>query len=115
MASTNTLNLLNYKNCKRCGHPFATVLDYNFCPKCSKESDEKLATVQTYLKSCPTTTIEELSKSCGVTENELITWLREDKIKLAISSPIVLACDMCGERILSGRLCNKCKMQLTAR
>ena len=108
----NNLNLLNFKNCKRCGKPFSTVLQYIICPSCMEEELQRFNRTRDYIYATPKATEEDIITACDITKDELTRWIREEKIKLSDESPISYPCEACGAKIRRGHFCLDCKIAL---
>lgn len=111
----NNLNLLNFKNCKRCGKPFSTVLQYTICPACMEEENKRFNRTRDYIYSTPLATEEDITNACDITKEELMRWIREEKIQLAEDSPISYPCESCGTKIRRGHFCLDCKIALQSK
>ena len=57
--------------------------------------------------------VGEISENCGVTNNQIRQWIREERLTFGDDSPIGIDCEGCGAIIKSGRFCPKCKTDLT--
>lgn len=113
--NNNTLSMLNFRNCKRCGKPFSTALNYTICPKCMDEEAKRFDRTRDFIYSNPGSTEVEIVSNCDITADELARWIREEKIVLSEESPISYPCEACGKRIQRGHFCLDCKVQLQSR
>lgn len=110
--SDNTLNLLNFRNCKRCNKPFSTILDYTICPVCIDKENQDFNRTRDYIYANPSTTKEDAISNCKIAEVDLDRWIREERIVLSENSPISYPCDACGTKIRNGHFCIDCKIKL---
>lgn len=110
---------MNLRNCPECGKLF--VYNHrNLCPECLKKDEEDFDIVRDFLYKNPKATVEEISKKTGVSSKSILEFLKEGRLMLRSNNVnIILSCELCGEPIVSGRLCEKCskkfKRGLTSR
>lgn len=100
------------RNCKKCGKLFNYVGGLPICPNCKEEAEKKFQDVKQYLRENPRSDIKEVSEKCGVDQNQIQQWIREERLMFSEDSPIKIPCEKCGALIQSGKYCNKCKDSL---
>ena len=61
---------------------------------------------------CYRALLNDISENCGVTNNQIKQWIREERLTFGEDSPIGIDCEGCGTMIKSGRFCAKCKNDL---
>lgn len=62
-----------------------------------------------YIYDTPQATIEEVSENTKVPVATVLEYLKEGRLMLRESNVnLLLECELCGEPILTGRLCEKC-------
>jgi len=105
---------IQYKNCKRCGKPFSTILDYNICPDCTKEEERRFQRARDFIFDNNSAKMDEVIEFCNVTRTELTRWIREERLVLAEDSPLLLPCENCNTPIHGGRFCYACKKKFYA-
>jgi len=99
---------MELKNCPECGKLFVYV-HRNLCPDCLKKDEENFEQVREYLNNNPKATIEEVSKGTDVPVKKILGYLKEGRLILQSNNVnITLNCEICGEPILTGRICAKC-------
>ena len=113
--SSNTLNLLNFRNCKRCGKAFSTMLDYTVCPTCMEQETQRFNRTRDYIYNHGDASEEDIIEHCHITADELSRWIREEKITLGENSNIKYPCESCGSLISGGHFCLDCKLKLHAK
>ena len=102
------------KQCVMCNRLFDDYLDlYKTCPDCRKEEAELLRKVKDYLWDFPGTTEAKLRELFGVTHQQVIKWLREERLEITPDSSIKLTCRRCGSMILKGKYCPDCTKRVS--
>ena len=103
---------MNVKNCRKCGKVFNYIGGMPICPQCREELEKKFDTVKEYIREHKGASVLEVSKECEVEEAQIRQWVREERLEFDTGSGIGVVCESCGVAISSGRLCDKCKMNL---
>lgn len=105
-------------NCKICGHIFNDSLGKKICRECSRLDDEKFLAVREYLYANPKSKINEVIEGVyeeyeiDITGQELIGYVRAGRLILTSENAnIFIICESCGEKIATGRICDKCRSQ----
>lgn len=104
---------MEIKNCKRCNRIFNYIAGKMICPACKDEMEAQFGGVKDYMSEHKNAGINEISENCGVTNNQIRQWIREERLTFGEDSPIGIDCEGCGTIIKSGRFCAKCKTDLT--
>lgn len=102
---------MELKNCSKCGRVFA----YNgidVCSRCSSNDEEDFKKVKEYLYDHPGATVSEVSEETGVTEKQILRYLRESRIEIREADNCLLDCERCGKAIRSGRFCDECVISM---
>ena len=110
---------MKLRNCPQCGKLFV----YNhrsLCPECLKKDEEGFDKVRDFIHNNPQASLEDVSKATEVSTKNILEYLKEGRLMLRNNNVnILLNCELCGEPILSGRICEKCggkfKSELTSR
>jgi len=103
---------MELRNCPVCGKLFVYV-HRNLCPDCLKRDEEDYEKVREFINNNPRATIEEASEGTEVPVKKILEYLKEGRLILQTNNVnIILNCEMCGEPILTGRLCAKCSSKL---
>jgi hypothetical protein len=72
---------------------------------------EKFDQVRDYIMANPKATIAQISEANEVKPSKLLEWVRQDRLEFSEDSKHAwLACEKCGTKIKSGKLCNRCKI-----
>jgi len=100
------------RNCPECGKVFVYVTR-NLCPECAAKEEELFRKVKDYLYEVPGATMEEIYEKTGVPPKKILEFLREGRLILKKENVnLILHCEMCGQPILTGRLCDKCSREM---
>ena len=95
--------------CRKCGKKFESkTLTDGFCHECLAEFLDKYHLVREYLWEHPGSNASEISKACEVSVHQVMEWVREDRFMLTNDSKVFIYCEVCGVKITSGRLCERC-------
>ncbi len=103
----------NIKNCARCGRMFNYIAGDVLCDNCKKEIEEKFQEVKKYIEENPGAGLKQIAEDCNCPTKQLKKWILEERLMFSDKSPIQITCENCGTRILTGRLCAKCKASVT--
>ncbi len=95
--------------CWNCHKVFYYMGGEELCPECKAKITEKFRVVKEYIYDHPGVKIPDVIESCGVTERQILRWLREERLSISDDSAIVLTCKNCGKPINSGMYCQDCK------
>ena len=99
------------KNCRNCGRMFSSKEGQEFCSKCRLEVEDHFKIVREFVYDNPGSTVKEVEDGTGVPREEILEYLREEKLELKQESA-ALNCQRCGKAIKSGRMCNACAREL---
>ena len=100
---------MNLRNCARCGKMFNYIGGQPICENCKKAVEEDFQKVKQYIIDNPAASLKEISEANEVTTKQIQQWIREERLMFSKDSPIQLLCEKCGEPIVTGRFCVKCK------
>ncbi len=103
---------MDVRTCRRCKKLYQHISGPEICPRCKRKEEEMFQVVKEYLRENPGATMQEVSEETEVPMYLIESFLRAGRLQVAPNSPIALACEMCGARILTGRFCNKCSNTL---
>ena len=101
----------DFRQCKWCGQ----IYQYTgsaFCGNCVRELDKDFTLIKELLYKQPGLTIPEVVEQTGVEEKIVFYLLKEGRLEMTAATT-VLRCESCGQPIRTGRLCAKCKEQLS--
>ena len=102
---------MELKNCVKCGRAFAYV-DSDLCSRCGGGDEDDFKKVKLYLYDHPGANVVEVSEETGVSEKQILRYLRENRIEIIEEDNLLLDCERCGVSIRSGRFCDKCTAEL---
>ena len=100
---------MNLRNCSRCGKMFNYIGGQPICEPCKKALEEDFQKVKKYIEENPGADIKKIAEDNEVPTKQIQQWIREERLMFSEGSPIKLQCENCGETILTGRFCAKCK------
>lgn len=99
------------KNCRNCGRMFSSKEGQEFCSKCRLEVEDHFKIVREFVYDNPGSTVKQVEDGTGVPREEILEYLREEKLELKQESA-ALNCQRCGKAIKSGRMCTACAHEL---
>lgn len=102
---------MNIKNCSLCGKIYQYVVGENICPKCKEEREEKFQEIKEFIRANGSVPIAVVAETFDIEEKVLRLWVREERLVFE-DGGIAIECEHCGAPIYSGRLCEKCKVEL---
>jgi len=102
---------LNVTNCPKCGRLMQKGF-LSICPHCHKETEEQYEKCRKYLRENRKCTLGELSEVTGVSTSQITKFIREGRISIAELANMSYACEMCGNSIREGHLCETCRSKL---
>ena len=100
---------MNLRNCSKCGKMFNYVQGPTICESCRKALEDSFQRVKQYIVDNPRASLKQISEDNEVTTKQIQQWIREERLMFAKDSPIKLLCEKCGDPIVTGRFCTKCK------
>ena len=100
---------MDLRICKRCNSLYNT--SFKFCPKCLEEIEEEFVIVRRYLFDHPNISIEELSEATDVDEKTILYLMKDGRLEYSHPST-GLKCEMCGQHISKGKMCDQCSDNL---
>lgn len=96
------------KSCSRCKKLFSYIAGKRICPEC-KENEEKLFDdVKNYIRDNPKANFKQIHQDLGASPKLLQEFIASGRLLLSDSSPLTLSCQICGELISKGKVCDKC-------
>ncbi len=100
------------RNCKKCGRLFSGEGNVYLCSRCNDDIDDEFTKVRTYIYDNPTCSVKEVSEGTDVPVDDILKWIREEKIILSAESSIGF-CERCGEPTHGSRFCDQCVRELS--
>lgn len=98
--------------CEKCHRLFESNTTENICPECKRNLETKFIVVKKYIRSNRSAGLNEVSSKCGITTNQLLKWVREERLFFDESSDVAIPCMNCGDLIKIGKYCPKCKTEM---
>ena len=96
-------------NCKICGKLFYYQYGPLICTKCMRILDEKFEKVKEYIYDNPGASVQTISEANDVSTQQIIKWVREERLEFTSDSIVGIDCEICGTMIKTGRFCKSCK------
>ena len=103
---------MDVRLCVGCKKMFQYIAGPTLCPRCRQKEEEMFQIVKDYLRENPGANMYEVSQATSVSAALIEKFLREGRLQVSPDSPIALACEKCGRRISTGRLCSECKKEI---
>ena len=104
---------MDVKNCKKCGKIFNYITGPVICPQCQEKTEETFQKVKEYIAANPGCTVASTADACEVEIQQIRQWLREERLTFASAEGSDLTCEVCGKPIMSGKLCDTCKLEVS--
>lgn len=97
------------RNCKKCGKVFQYTTGYPLCKDCRDKDEEEFRLVKDYIRDHPGIKIEDVAKALNVSPQQILRYLREERLEIPSQSDKFILCEFCGCMIKTGRFCENCK------
>jgi flagellar operon protein (TIGR03826 family) len=85
----------------------------NLCQPCIKDLEHEYEICVEYLRKNRGTTIQELSDVTEIPIKEITRFIREGRISIANAPNMMYPCEVCGNLIREGHMCDNCRTRLT--
>ncbi|MCR5747351.1 MAG: hypothetical protein K6G03_06545 [Lachnospiraceae bacterium] len=96
--------------CRKCGKQYEShIISNGYCEECNIEYNDKYHQVREYLWAHPNTTADVVAKECDCSIHQVMKWVKEERFYISSDSKVTLYCEICGQKIFSGRYCTACK------
>ena len=98
--------------CKECGGVmiFKGVGEYQ-CEKCKALDYDDYGKVRNYVEKHRGANAAEVESATNVKQRTIRHMLKEGRLQVSADSKVFLKCEMCGCKIISGRLCPDCEIK----
>ncbi|ONI44997.1 hypothetical protein AN641_05140 [Candidatus Epulonipiscioides gigas] len=96
------------KTCSRCKKLFSYLGGKRICPECKNNEEKIFDDVKEYIRDNPKANFKQIHQDLGVSPKLLEEFIASGRLVLSSSSPLTLTCQICGESIKRGRVCEKC-------
>lgn len=105
------MTMLQVANCPQCGKVFQKNLR-NLCQECIRELDNGLNKCIGFLRDTWKATTTELSKHTGVSEQQIVTFIKENRIPIGGYPNLTYPCNSCSVPIRQHHLCTNCRIRI---
>jgi predicted amidophosphoribosyltransferase len=99
-------------NCPRCGKVYQKN-DRNQCTDCSREMDSALSRCLDFLRRNHKSTNEQVSEAIQVSHEQILAWIKENRLYISDYPNLNYPCATCGSRIRKNKLCMECSVKLS--
>ena len=99
------------RNCPRCGKLFVKIRE-PICDQCVKEEEQIFENVRDYVRDNPDQTIQVICDACNVKPGRILQYIKEGRLEASKGLQGESLCSRCGKPILSGRMCEKCVLEV---
>jgi len=103
---------MNLDYCSRCGKLYVKN-PLGVCAACVGELEEMYRKCVEYLRKHRGATIQELSENTGVPQKQIIKFIKDGRISIGGHANISYPCEVCGQPIREGSMCEKCRGRLS--
>ncbi|WP_211202300.1 TIGR03826 family flagellar region protein [Salicibibacter cibarius] len=100
-------------NCPECGALYVKMV-ISLCDRCCRSREKRFDKVYEFLrkKANRESTISETAVHTGVSETEILEFIREGRLQLADFPNFHILCAFCGDATRNSRLCKSCETEL---
>lgn len=102
---------MELSNCPRCGRLFAKAFR-DLCPACLKEIEQEYERCVAYLREKRQSAMQELSEATEVSVRQITQFIREGRISVYQAPNLTYDCEICGNPIREGHMCEACRTRL---
>ncbi|QKS72361.1 hypothetical protein FLK61_37675 [Paenalkalicoccus suaedae] len=101
-------------NCPVCDRLFVKAFR-SVCDHCHRDVEEKFQRAYAFIRKRENrrATVEEIHHATDVEEDLLYQFVREGRLQTSSFPNLTYPCESCGSGISEGRLCSKCKGNIT--
>jgi len=103
------LIIMENRNCKKCGAVFQYITGYPLCKDCKEKDEEEFKNVKEYIREHPGVKIEDVAKTMNISPQQVLRYLRDERLEIFSQSDKYILCELCGCMIKTGRFCERCK------
>jgi ribosomal protein L32 len=89
-----------------------TKLRLAVCPQCEAEEEKEIFQLQRYLRDNRNASLIEVSDALDIYMEDIERWIQEKRVSIEVCAKADLTCTICGDSILSGRVCVTCRDRL---
>ncbi|NHN28793.1 flagellar protein [Paenibacillus agricola] len=106
------MSILMVANCPGCGKVFQKNLR-NLCSYCVIALQSEFDACDRYLRSNRKSTTQQLSMATGVSEKQIMLWIKERRLSPSDYPNLTYPCNSCREPIRQQEMCMSCRTRLT--
>lgn len=97
------------RNCKKCNKVFNHYAGYPLCFECKIIDEAEFMQAREYIKVNPGVTVDMVAKAMGFPFEQIMRYVREERLEVHEHSNALLLCEICGCNLKTGRFCLTCK------
>ena len=101
--------IMDTRNCRKCGRLFNYVTGPIICRNCVSEIEEQFQRVKKYIREHNNTEMNVVAEECEVEVIQIQKWIRDERLIFGNSSSSGMVCEKCNVPLATGRYCTKCK------
>lgn len=105
------MTTLKVANCPQCGKVFQKNLR-NMCHDCVQSYESDFNRCFMHLRDNRKASNEELSEATGVSVNQIVGYIKENKLMISSYPNLTYPCNSCRAPIRQHNLCASCRMRL---
>jgi len=106
------MSTLMVANCPACGKVFQKNLR-NLCMDCVKMLEYDFDRCHNYLRGDRKATTVKLSAETGVSERQIISWIKDKRLPATDYPNLTYPCNSCGSPIRQENICYPCRSRLS--
>lgn len=106
------IDYMKLNTCTRCGRLYETFVEGNHCPECYAKLEERLDNVRTFINAHKEANLEEVAIALKVERKQLLSWIRDSRLKFDEVAGVSVPCLKCGKEIPWGKYCNICRHEM---
>ena len=101
------------RECEKCGGVmvFKGLGEYQ-CELCGQLAYDDYGKVRNYIEEHRGATAAQIEEAIGVSQKTIRRLLKEGRLEVAEGSRMFLTCELCGQKIRSGRYCPECETKV---
>ena len=101
------VSYVKLENCPECGKLYVYT-KIALCPDCIKSMEKDIEKCQSFLRSNPLSTIEDVHQTTGLTIGRITKIILKRRINIDDYPNLEYPCDRCGDPIRKNRVCDPC-------
>ena len=101
----------NLITCRNCG-VIMVKKSRDLCQSCFAEEERLFTRIKDFLRANPGANIEQIAINCNCEKEKILYFLKTGRLERLGFRKIVHQCEICGETIYEGVMCQDCKRSL---